>query len=79
MKEIKDCPTGKCGLPGPARGGYKDDAFVDELADLLTSDEDETPKQKIKTVSELLPIPLKISERNFRIGVFNGPNSCRNT
>jgi len=73
MKEIKDCPTGKCGLPGPARGGYKDDAFVDELADLLTSDEDETPKQKIKTVSELLPIPLKISERNLELGYLMGP------
>jgi hypothetical protein len=73
MKVINDCPTGRCGLPGPARGGYKDSEFDDELADLLTSDETETIADKPKTVTDLLPLPIKISERNLEFGYLMGP------
>ena len=59
-----------CSLPGPARGGYRDEKFEDELFDALTEEETEDTTIPVK---DILPIPIKISDRNLELGYLIGP------
>jgi len=70
-ENVSDCSTGRCNLPGPARGGYQDPGFDDELSDLLTSNGKE--KAAIPTVTSLLPLPIKITDRALEMGHLVGP------
>ena len=75
LSVIDSCPDGKCSLPGPARGGYDDGGeFADELFNEL-NDEVASKVPEQKPLKELLPFPLRISERCLEFGFKLGPET----
>ena len=71
MPEEQGEEDNRCELPGPARGGYKDESFDEDLESVLTGEAEEVVK--IAPVQSFLPLPLKISERNLELGYLIGP------
>lgn len=63
-----------CSMPGPARGGYKDDTYDSEVfAALSEEDERPDPKKEIKEIQDILPKHLTIRDRCLQLGYMIGP------
>jgi len=72
----KDEAGNSCSVPGPARGGYQSEDYDDDILAALSL-EPEKQVKKTLTVDEILPLPLKVSERCLELGYLIGPVTQR--